>query len=168
VEVRACQRLAVTVPPLDNTSLERIEELVDAAQWRTALGEALTRLSTALTRRGDYAVRAALCLAKRGGSSQYVKIQFIAASPSLVDREVASYETLGGDLPVDWRYRRASSVEQDLVTLRVPLGLPGRTRRPSPPSSPVRRCTAPTSRAADPRHPSGARAAPAAGPLAPE
>jgi hypothetical protein len=168
VEVRACQRLAVTVPPLDNTSLERIEELVDAAQWRTALGEALTRLSTALTRRGDYAVRAALCLAKRGGSSQYVKIRFIAASPSLVDREVASYETLGGDLPVDWRYRRASSVEQDLVTLRVPLGLPGRTRRPSPPSSPVRRCTAPTSRAADPRHPSDARAAPAAGPLAPE
>jgi hypothetical protein len=45
-----CQRLAVTVPPLDDTSLERIEELVDAAQWRTALGEALTRLSTALTR----------------------------------------------------------------------------------------------------------------------
>ena len=70
--LRACQRLAVTVPPLDDTSLERIEELVDAAQWRTALGEALTRLSTALTRRGDYAVRAALCLAKRGGSSQYV------------------------------------------------------------------------------------------------
>ena len=116
MEVRACQRLAVTVPPLDNTSLERIEELVDAAQWRTALGEALTRLSTALTRRGDYAVRAALCLAKRGGSSQYVKIQFIAASPSLVDREVASYETPGGDRRVDWRYRRASSVEQDLVT----------------------------------------------------
>jgi hypothetical protein len=80
------------------------------------LGEALTRLSTALTRRGDYAVRAALCLAKRGGSSQYVKIQFIAASPSLVDREVASYETPGGDRRVDWRYRRASSVEQDLVT----------------------------------------------------
>jgi RNA polymerase sigma factor (sigma-70 family) len=29
------------------TSLERIEELVDAAQWRTALGEALAQLTTA-------------------------------------------------------------------------------------------------------------------------
>jgi DNA-directed RNA polymerase specialized sigma24 family protein len=44
---RACQRLAVTVPPLDDTSLERVEELVDAAQWRTALGEALALLTTA-------------------------------------------------------------------------------------------------------------------------
>jgi RNA polymerase sigma factor (sigma-70 family) len=47
VELRACQRLAVAVPPLDDTSLERIEELVDAAQWRTALGEALAQLTTA-------------------------------------------------------------------------------------------------------------------------
>jgi RNA polymerase sigma factor (sigma-70 family) len=47
VEQRACQRLAVTVPPLDDTSLERVEELVDAAQWRTALGEALALLTTA-------------------------------------------------------------------------------------------------------------------------
>jgi RNA polymerase sigma factor (sigma-70 family) len=47
VELRACQRLAVTVPSPDDTSLERIEELVDAAQWRTALGEALAQLTTA-------------------------------------------------------------------------------------------------------------------------
>jgi len=47
VELRACQRLAVTVPSLDDTSLERIEELVDAARWRTALGEALAQLTTA-------------------------------------------------------------------------------------------------------------------------
>jgi RNA polymerase sigma factor (sigma-70 family) len=47
VELRTCQRLAITVPPLDDTSLERIEELVDAAQWRVALGEALARLTGA-------------------------------------------------------------------------------------------------------------------------
>jgi RNA polymerase sigma factor (sigma-70 family) len=47
VELRACRRLAVTVPPLDDASLERIEELVDAAQWRAALGEALARLTAA-------------------------------------------------------------------------------------------------------------------------
>jgi RNA polymerase sigma factor (sigma-70 family) len=47
VELRACQRLGLTVPPLDDTSLERIEELVDAAQWRGALGEAMTRLTNA-------------------------------------------------------------------------------------------------------------------------
>jgi RNA polymerase sigma factor (sigma-70 family) len=47
VELRACRRLAVTVPQLDDTSMERIEELVDAAQWRAALGEALAQLTTA-------------------------------------------------------------------------------------------------------------------------
>ena len=47
VELRACQRLAVAVPPLDDTSIERIEELVDAAHWRTALSEALTQLTSA-------------------------------------------------------------------------------------------------------------------------
>ena len=47
MELRACQRLAVTVPPLDDTSLERVEELVDAAQWRATLGQALTQLTTA-------------------------------------------------------------------------------------------------------------------------
>jgi RNA polymerase sigma factor (sigma-70 family) len=47
VELRACRRLAVVVPPLDDTSIERIEELVDAAQWRSALNEALTQLTTA-------------------------------------------------------------------------------------------------------------------------
>ena len=47
VELRACRRLAVVVPPLDDTSIERIEELVDAAQWRSALDEALTQLTTA-------------------------------------------------------------------------------------------------------------------------
>jgi RNA polymerase sigma-70 factor (ECF subfamily) len=47
VELRACRRLAVTVPPLDDTSIERIEELVDAAQWRAALGGALAQLTGA-------------------------------------------------------------------------------------------------------------------------
>ncbi len=47
VELRACRRLAVVVPPLDDASLERIEEMVDAGRWRTALGEALTRLTSA-------------------------------------------------------------------------------------------------------------------------
>jgi hypothetical protein len=54
-----------------------------------------------------------------------VKIQFIPASPSLVDKQVASYETPGGDRRVRWTYRRASSVEQDLVTVRVPLDYHG-------------------------------------------
>jgi RNA polymerase sigma factor (sigma-70 family) len=45
VELRTCRRLAVAVPPLDDVSLERIEELVDAAQWRAALGEALAQLT---------------------------------------------------------------------------------------------------------------------------
>ena len=44
-ELRACRRLAVAVPPLDDTSIERIEELVDAAQWRTVLGQALAQLT---------------------------------------------------------------------------------------------------------------------------
>jgi RNA polymerase sigma factor (sigma-70 family) len=47
VELRACRRLAVAVPPLDDTSIERIEELVDAAQWRAALGGALAQLTSA-------------------------------------------------------------------------------------------------------------------------
>lgn len=50
-----------------------------------------------------------------------VKIQFIPSSPSLVNKEVASYQTPGGDRRVRWSYRQASSVEQDLVTVRVPL-----------------------------------------------
>jgi hypothetical protein len=54
-----------------------------------------------------------------------VKIQFIPSSPSLVDKEVASYETPGGDRRVRWTYRQASSVEGDLVTLRVPLDYQG-------------------------------------------
>ena len=54
-----------------------------------------------------------------------VKIQFIPASPSLVDKEVASYQTPGGDRRVRWTYRQASSVEQDLVTVRVPLDYQG-------------------------------------------
>ena len=40
-------------------------------------------MDLALTRRGDYAVRAALCLAKRGGSSQYVKIREVAETMAL-------------------------------------------------------------------------------------
>ena len=54
-----------------------------------------------------------------------VKIQFIPSSPSLVDKEVASYETPGGDRRVRWTYRQASSVEHDLVTVRVPLDYRG-------------------------------------------
>ena len=40
-------------------------------------------MDLALTRRGDYAVRAALCLAKRGGSGQYVKIREVAETMAL-------------------------------------------------------------------------------------
>jgi hypothetical protein len=54
-----------------------------------------------------------------------VNIQFIPASPSLVDKAVASYETPGGDRRVRWTYRPSSSVEQDLVTVRVPLDYHG-------------------------------------------
>jgi hypothetical protein len=54
-----------------------------------------------------------------------VKIQFIPSSPSLVDKEVVSYETPGGDRRVRWTYRQASSVEGDLVTVRVPLDYQG-------------------------------------------
>jgi hypothetical protein len=54
-----------------------------------------------------------------------VKIQFIPSSPSLVNKEVASYQTPGGDRRVRWSYRRASRVEGDLVTVRVPLDYQG-------------------------------------------
>jgi hypothetical protein len=54
-----------------------------------------------------------------------VKIQFLPASPSLVDKQVASYQTPGGDGRVRWTYRQASRVEQDLVTVRVPLDYRG-------------------------------------------
>ena len=37
----------------------------------------------ALTRRGDYAVRAALCLARGGGDGRYVKIREVAATMAL-------------------------------------------------------------------------------------
>jgi Rrf2 family protein len=37
----------------------------------------------ALTRRGDYAVRAALCLARRGGEGGYVKMREVAATMAL-------------------------------------------------------------------------------------
>jgi Rrf2 family transcriptional regulator, iron-sulfur cluster assembly transcription factor len=40
-------------------------------------------MDLALTRRGDYAVRAALCLAKRGGEGQYVKIREVAQTMAL-------------------------------------------------------------------------------------
>src|SRR4029453_1452694 len=36
-----------------------------------------------LTRRGDYAVRAALCLARRGGDGRYVKIREVAQTMAL-------------------------------------------------------------------------------------
>jgi hypothetical protein len=54
-----------------------------------------------------------------------VKIQFIPSSPSLVNKEVASYETPGDDRRVRWTYRQASSVDGDLVTVRVPLDYQG-------------------------------------------
>lgn len=54
-----------------------------------------------------------------------IKIQLIPSSPSLVDKQVASYETPGGDRRVRWTYRQASSVEQDLVSVRVPLDYHG-------------------------------------------
>ena len=54
-----------------------------------------------------------------------VKIQFIPSSPSLVNKEVVSYETPGGDRRVRWIYRQASRVERDLVTVRVPLDYQG-------------------------------------------
>ena len=40
-------------------------------------------MDLALTRRGDYAVRAALCLAKRGGEGHYVKIREVAQTMAL-------------------------------------------------------------------------------------
>ena len=40
-------------------------------------------MDLALTRRGDYAVRAALCLAKRGGDGHYVKIREVAQTMAL-------------------------------------------------------------------------------------
>src|SRR5215217_1203483 len=40
-------------------------------------------MDLALTRRGDYAVRAALCLAQRGGDGRYVKIREVAQRMAL-------------------------------------------------------------------------------------
>jgi Rrf2 family protein len=40
-------------------------------------------MDLALTRRGDYAVRAALCLARGGGDGRYVKIREVAATMAL-------------------------------------------------------------------------------------
>jgi Rrf2 family protein len=40
-------------------------------------------MDLALTRRGDYAVRAALCLARRAGGGQYVKIREVAETMAL-------------------------------------------------------------------------------------
>jgi Rrf2 family iron-sulfur cluster assembly transcriptional regulator len=40
-------------------------------------------MDLALTRRGDYAVRAALCLAKWGGEGRYVKIREVAQAMAL-------------------------------------------------------------------------------------
>jgi RNA polymerase sigma factor (sigma-70 family) len=79
VELRACRRLAVTVPPLDDTSLERIEELVDAARWRAALGQALAGLTGAerdavrlrVVEQLDYAaVAARLCCSEQAARAR--------------------------------------------------------------------------------------------------
>ena len=40
-------------------------------------------MDLALTRRGDYAVRAALCLARQGGDGRYVKIREVAQTMAL-------------------------------------------------------------------------------------
>jgi RNA polymerase sigma factor (sigma-70 family) len=45
VELRAIGRLGAQVPELDQRSIERIEELVDATRWRARLDTALARLS---------------------------------------------------------------------------------------------------------------------------
>lgn len=46
VSLRAVRRLGITVPAVDDVSLERIEELVDADRFRSALQAALDQLST--------------------------------------------------------------------------------------------------------------------------
>ena len=45
VRLRAVRRLGLEVPRLDDVSLERIDELVDAESFRTALRDALEQLS---------------------------------------------------------------------------------------------------------------------------
>jgi DNA-binding IscR family transcriptional regulator len=55
----------------------------------------------ALTRRGDYAVRAALCLARRGGDGGYVKIREVAAAMALP----ASYTPQVLRLPAEGAFR---------------------------------------------------------------
>jgi RNA polymerase sigma-70 factor, ECF subfamily len=47
VELRAVQRLGMTVPPLDDESIARIESLVDADERRAAVAGALGRLPDA-------------------------------------------------------------------------------------------------------------------------
>jgi RNA polymerase sigma factor (sigma-70 family) len=46
-ELRACKRLAVVVPRLDDAAVDQIERLVEADTWRAALREALATLSVA-------------------------------------------------------------------------------------------------------------------------
>ena len=45
-ELKAVHRLALQVPSVDEESIERIEELVDAERWRSALASALGLLTT--------------------------------------------------------------------------------------------------------------------------
>lgn len=45
VELRAVRRLGVAMPPIDDSSMRRIEELVDLVQYRRELQAALGRLS---------------------------------------------------------------------------------------------------------------------------
>ena len=44
---RALRRLGIEVPPLDDESIERISDLIDAARFRAALADALGQLSKA-------------------------------------------------------------------------------------------------------------------------
>jgi hypothetical protein len=75
-------------------------------------------MDLALTRRGDYAVRAALCLAKRGGGGHYVKIREVAQTMALP----ASYT------PQVLRSRRVQ--RQAPEPLQVPRVGPERRRLP--------------------------------------
>ena len=44
---RALRRLGIEVPPLDDESIERIHDLIDAARFRSVLADALGQLSAA-------------------------------------------------------------------------------------------------------------------------
>jgi DNA-directed RNA polymerase specialized sigma24 family protein len=95
VELRACRRLAVTVPPLDDTSLECIEELVDAARWRAALGQALAGLTGAERDAVRAAGRGAARLRRRGRAAVLLRAGRSCPGPS---RPCPPCRNAGGDM----------------------------------------------------------------------